>query len=140
MGCGVELVGEEFEVVFLGVVVVLIRAVGFWLDGEKYTRMLGRVEGVRTQKKAPHVPLVPVTFMPTRNVPYNMSSLVVATSAIGINPSAGTPPLTNSCIPASPPLIPSPAQSYWLFRGLATTLARDAFLPYGPRAASGVTV
>ena len=40
-----------------------------------------------TQKKAPQVPGVPVTFIPARKLPKKTSVLAEATSAIGTSPS-----------------------------------------------------
>ncbi len=95
--------------------------------------------GEHTQKKAPHVPFVAVILIPTRKLPYRKSVLLVTISAIGINPPCGgVPPLTISCSPASPPLIPLPAQSCLFASGFGTTLLGDASLPNGPRASAGV--
>ena len=69
-----------------------------------------------------------------------MSSLEVAISAIGIKPSFGTPPRTQSCRPGSPPDTPGPVQSNLLASGFATTLSSDANFPYGPRAAEALTL
>ena len=141
-GCVGELAGEEFEVDFLGVVVVLC-----WEEGggrgvsvlmgwggrggkeRRKERREGEGEEMHTQKKAPHVPGVPVNFIEARKLPYNISSRVLATSAIGMSPSCGIPPRTQSCNPGSPPKIPSPVQLLLSLSGLATTFPRDAFLP-----------
>lgn len=45
----------------------------------------------QTQKKAPHVPLTLVSFMPARKLPYKMSALVVTNSAMGIKPPGPEP-------------------------------------------------
>lgn len=77
---------KEFHVDFLGVVEVLQT-----MSAVKLIQMVLWP----TQKKAPHVPLVAVIFMPARKLPYKMSVLVVVISAMGIKPPLpGSPPLT----------------------------------------------
>lgn len=88
----------------------------------------------RTQKKAPHVPGSPVTFIATRKLPYSMSVRAATTSPIGTM-SSTVSDRTTSCKPASLPFTASPAQSHEFLSGFVITFSSVAIFPYAPRAA-----
>ena len=89
-----------------------------------------------TKKKAPHVPSWGVYLIPARKLPYFISRRTVASSPLLTLPPRGSPALTRSSRPGSPPLTPVVPTSPG--RGFVMTFSKVMFLPQGAVPTAGI--